>query len=139
MNCEQCCFCPFRKFQKPVRVRHHIARYHVQAKQFVCSGAKQLKVVAALLDYDQMRGVSSSTYLQKSAALLRDSIGCAITSQQNDIDRRVRLVLTGEGPVYRSLSSLGTTFNVKRVRNLYYEQSFADLVLQEMVLCNAKC
>ena len=96
-------------------------------------------MIAALFDDDQMRGVSSSTYLQKSAALLRDSIGCAITSQQNDIDRRIRLVLTGEGPVYRSLSSLGTTFNVRRARNLYYEQSFADLVLQEMVLCNAKC
>ena len=34
----------------------HIKKYHAPAQQYVCSGTKQLKIIMALHDSDQLEG-----------------------------------------------------------------------------------
>ena len=51
----------------------------------------------------------------------------ALSHTVNEIDREIRLVLTGRGPEYWAQSSLQSS-NVRRVRNLYYTREFANLV-----------
>ena len=134
----RCPLCPFRKFQKPRRVRDHIVKYHTAARQYICSGTKQLKICCALFDNDQIRGDRLGNFLARSAELLRTTVKPPLSSKVNEIDREIRLVLTGQGPEYWSLSTLKES-HVRRVRNLYYTREFADIVYQELLLCYAKC
>ena len=134
----RCPLCPFRRFQAPSRLQEHIRRYHTEARQFICSGTKQLKVCCALFDHDQIQGCARGNYLARSSELLRTMVAPALSHTVNEIDREIRLVLTGRGPEYWAQSSLQSC-NVRRVRNLYYTHEFADLVYQELLLCHAKC
>ena len=134
----RCPLCPFRRFQAPSRVQEHIRRYHTDARQFICSGTKQLKVCCALFDHDQIQGCARGNYLARSAELLRTMVVPALSHTVNEIHREIRLVLTGRGPEYWAQSSLQSS-SVRRVRNLYYTREFADLVYQELLLCHAKC
>ncbi|CAE7704017.1 unnamed protein product, partial [Symbiodinium necroappetens] len=63
-SAKKCPFCPFRTFQKNSRVQSHVRRYHAVGRQFVCSGTKQLKIVAALFDDDQISGNPGGKYLE---------------------------------------------------------------------------
>lgn len=135
---KRCPMCPFRSFQKASRVRSHIRAYHTRDRQFVCSGTKQLKVVSAIFDNDQLRGIPGKNYLQRSAGIMSASIGAA-PMKGNDLDRWVRLVLTENGPLYRSLEDIGSDMQVRRVRNLYYTSGFADMVYREFILNHGKC
>ncbi|CAE7796366.1 unnamed protein product [Symbiodinium sp. CCMP2592] len=138
-NTKKCPFCPFRTFQKNSRAQSHVRRYHTEGRQFVCSGTKQLKIVAALFDDDQISGSPGGKYLERSACILRQSIVPGLSVSQNEIDRYIRLVLTADGPLLCNLSALGDTMHVRRARNLYYDQGFAELVFREMLMCSGKC
>ena len=94
--------------------------------------------MSAIFDNDQLRGTPGKNYLQRSAGIMSASIGTAPT-KGNDLDRWVRLVLTGNGPLYRSVEDIGCDMQVRRVRNLYYTSGFADMVYREFILNHGKC
>ena len=53
------------------------------------------------------------------------------------IDRHIRLVFTDRGPEYWNLECLQRS-SLRRVRNLYYTQEFAQMVFQEFLMHEAK-
>ena len=134
-----CPLCPFRRFQDPGRVRHHIRSYHVDRKQFVCSSTKQLKLCCALFDNDQLRGTIRGSYLRRSSDILRTTVKPPLASSTNEIDRHIRLVLTDSGPEYWNTKAVVDSAELRRVRNLYYTRAFAELVYRELLMCHAKC
>ena len=138
---KKCPFCPFRQFPRCDRLRQHVTTYHTAARQFVCSGTKQVKVISALFDHDQVVGHTGKSYLRRSAYILADTVRPSLSKKSNEIDRFIRLVLTGQGPLYKNLDALqgDDAVPVRRARNLYYTRDFAELVYQEILLCNAKC
>ena len=136
----RCCpLCPFRRFQDPGRVRHHIRSYHVERKQLVCSGTKQLKLCCALFDHDQLRGSIQGSYLRRSSDILRTTVKPSLSCTMNEIDRHIRLVFTGSGPEYWNLKAVADSPDLRRARNLYYTRAFAELVYRELLMCHAKC
>ena len=62
-------------------------KYHQKKRQFCCSGKKQLRVVQALFDDDQLKGLATKPrYLRRSAAILRNSLG-SMNHAVNHLDR----------------------------------------------------
>ena len=131
--------CPFRSFQYPARVAKHVQRYHTASKQYTCSGTKQLKIICALFDNDQIARRRKGNYLSRSAGLLRSSVQPPLSEKLNEIDRSIRLVLTGKGPEFWNAAAVDASLSLRRVRNLYYTVEFSDLLYREMLLNNAKC
>ena len=105
----------------------------------MASGTKQLKLCCALYDQDQTLGAVTGQYLARSAEILKSTVQPGLPTTINEVDREIRLVLTGAGPEFWMVSSLSRTNSVRRVRNLYYTKDFADLVFREMLLCHGKC
>lgn len=52
----RCPLCPFRSFQAPYRVKDHIKKYHTEKTRYCPSGTRQLTIVQALHDNDQLTG-----------------------------------------------------------------------------------
>ena len=133
--------CPLclRKFARPRRVKDHVQKYHAAQRQFCCSGTKQIRVIHALFDEDQLRNLQPRpTYLRRSASLLRASVG-EEDGSVNSLDRNLRLVMTNKGPSYKSLQCISQNASLyRRAKNLYYTHGFADLLFQEMLVSNAK-
>ena len=141
MRCEgrrQCPLCPFRSFTQLRLLRTHITKHHVKHNQYVCSGTKQVKVILALYDHAASSQSKCTELLQESAAVLRQTIQPPLQCQHNNIDKQIRLIFDATGPKYVNVSNIGSTMQVRRVRNLYYTHSFADLLLREMVLNHAQ-
>ena len=89
------------------QAQEHIRRYHTVARQFICSGTKQLKICCALSDHDQTQGCAPGNYLARSVELLTMAMVVpALSHTVNEIDREIRLVLTGRGPEYWAQSSI---------------------------------
>ncbi|CAE7768244.1 unnamed protein product [Symbiodinium sp. CCMP2592] len=137
----RCPLCPFRSWptqQSKSRVLQHMQKHHVQGKQYVPSGTKQLKVTIALHDCDQCRRrTRQPNLLKRSAAMLRSTVSPPLSSKDMNIDRHIRLVLTGHGPQYWNAE---TVFNpsLRRVRNMYYTHEFAQMLFQDILTCDAK-
>ena len=138
MNCP---FCPFRRFARADRKQRHISTYHTVSRQYVCSGTKQLKLLCALFDYDQVACLPGKDYLRRSALMMADTVAPPLRSKLNEIDRHIRLVLTEEGPAFFNFDVIsdGETRLVRRARNLYYTRGFAEMIYKEFMLCNGKC
>lgn len=138
-SAHRCPLCPFRLFSRPGRVTEHVRKYHNLKRQFCCSGTKQVRVIQALFDDDQLRARQpNSCYLRRSAALIRTSVRSE-DGTINHLDRRLRLVLTDKGPVYKKEKDVAEENHFyRRAKNLYYTQGFANMLFQEMMLCNAK-
>ena len=134
----QCPLCPFRSFSQLRLLKTHIAKHHTSQNQYVCSGTKQIKVILALHDHAASSQTTSDNMLQESSAILRTMVWPSLPFTQNNIDKQIRLVFDASGPKYVNVSNLGTSIQVRRVRNLYYTHPFADLVLREMVLNHAQ-
>eukprot|EP00439_Symbiodinium_sp_Y106_P055369 s2221_g7.t1 len=104
-------------------VQEHIRRYHTVARQFICSGTKQLKICCALSDHDQTQGCAPGNYLARSVELLTMAMVVpALSHTVNEIDREIRLVLTG---TYTTPVSLRTLFT----RSFCYAMRSARLQL----------
>ena len=134
----RCPLCPFRSFSQLRLLRTHIMKHHTKQNQYVCSGTKRIKVILALHDHAASSQTTSGNMLQESATILRTMIQPSLPFAQNNIDKQIRLVFDATGPKYVNVSNLGKTVQVRRVRNLYYTYSFADLLLREMVLNHAQ-
>ncbi|CAE7421452.1 unnamed protein product [Symbiodinium natans] len=104
----RCPFCPFRAWPKIKRGRvlHHVQTYHCLAKQYVASGTKQLKLIIALHDFDQIVSAPKGNYLYRSSRLLRQTVSPALSRKQVLIDRFLRLVFTEEGPQFWSVDAV---------------------------------
>ena len=135
----RCPLCPFRVFNRPARLSDHIRVYHAERRQCVCSGTKQLKIVCALFDSDQIASRTSSCYIARSAEILRETVSPPLTDNTNAIDRSIRLVFSGAGPQFWNKATVDGSSTLRRVRNIYYTVDFADVVYRELLLCNAKC
>ena len=129
-----CPFCPFRSFTQLALLRTHIHKHHVSSKRYVCSGTKQIKVILALHDYVAANQTAEAEYLRRSAELLRFTVAPPLDCRHANIDRHIRLVLRASGPEYINCEIVGQTPMLRRVRNIYYDHSFADLLLREMIL-----
>ena len=137
----RCPLCPFRSWptqQSKTRVTKHMQNHHVQRKQYVPSGTKQLKVIIALHDCDQcQRRARQPNFLKRSAAILRSTVSPPLSSKDMNIDRHIRLVLTGQGPQYWNAETVFKS-SLRRVRNMYYTHEFAQMLFQDILTCDAK-
>ena len=136
-----CPLCPWRSFGSfRVRLQHHISGYHTRLTQYVCSGTKQMKVIAALWDHDSLLRVSPGNfYLRRSAEILRESVKPPLSATANSIDKDIRLVLTNTGPVYMSKAFIdASTDTFRRARNIYYTREFAEMLRGEVLMHNAR-
>lgn len=121
MHGAYCCpFCPFRAFGRLCQLSDHLRRHHVAAKQFVCSGKKQVKVILALHDSDSVRKENGADYLFRSAVLLRTQVVPPLDRNKNFIDKSLRLLLEKDGPRYVNQKALGEQIVARRVLNIYY-------------------
>ncbi|CAE7292816.1 unnamed protein product [Symbiodinium sp. CCMP2592] len=134
----RCPLCPFRSFTQLRYLRTHVQKHHTAKNQYVYSGTKQIKVTLSLYDHAASSQTSVSNFLQTSASLMRRTIEPAIGERISYIDKQIRLVLDAAGPSYVNLSAIGSTLHVRRARNLYYTQSFADQLIREMVMGHAQ-
>ena len=118
----------------------HLLHYHDRAHQYVCSGTKQLKVIAALWDHDTMIGSEGhSGYLRRSADILRKSLVPGLSADVNAIDKQIRLAFTKDGPVYlNSDSVVGGETPFRRVRKIYYTRDFAEMLKAEVLVYHAR-
>ena len=134
----QCPLCPFRSFSELRQLRTHVTKHHSAKNQYVCSGTKQIKIILAMYDHAASSQRTSRNLLCESAALLRETVKPPLASTCNHIDKSLRLVFDAAGPSYVNEECIGQTLSVRRVRNLYYTQSFADLLIREMILSHAQ-
>ena len=133
-----CPLCPFRSFAQLRQLRTHVEKHHVESNQYVCSGTKQIKVILALYDHAASSQMPACDLLQKSASLLRSTVTPPLNHRINHVDKHIRLVLDAAGPRYVNRLTLRSDLEVRRVRNIYYTHSYADLLLREAVLNHAQ-
>ena len=135
----RCPACPFRMFKRRDQLRTHMQRHHTQKQQFCCSGTKQLRIVLALHDADQLLGKTKQTnYLQRSAVLLRASVKPNLSRSRNSIDRNIRLLLDSKGPRFVHADYLKAGVSARRVGRLWYTRTFGEQVWQELLLHHGK-
>ena len=130
----QCALCPFRSFHRICQLGDHVRKHHVQSKQFVCSGTKQMKVILALHDADCMQRKRASDLLLRSALLLQSQVRPALNTQKNSIDKDMRLIFQHDGPTYVNRAAIGQSLVARRVLNIYYDRPFAEILYREIVL-----
>lgn len=129
----RCALCPFRCFNRVSQLRDHVRLYHVRSNQFVCSGTKQMKIVLALHDADNLHRKCEHAFLFRSSQLLRSQVQPPLDGRCNNIDKSIRLLFTANGPQYINTTAI-ETLSVRRVLNIYYDRSFADVLYREIVL-----
>ena len=76
--------------------------------------------------------------LARSADVIRSTVRPHLSTLHNEIDRHIRLVLTGTGPEYRNSETVQADQTLRRVRNMFYDESFAHLIYQEAMLNHCK-
>ena len=104
---------------------------HSEDKRFGCRGVKQRKVIMAMHTLDNFVGHPQTGYLRKSAALLRRTVEPGVSPTRTLIDRFLRMVLTGDGPVFASAAALTEgRLEVRRVGNVLYTRDFAERFLR---------
>ncbi|CAE7414269.1 unnamed protein product [Symbiodinium microadriaticum] len=135
-----CPLCPFRGFgsSNPNRLYKHVRNYHDGPRQFCPSGTKQMKLLISIYDNDRLLGREERPdLLQRSATLIRQTVLPALERSINQIDRYIRLVLTGSGPEYWNLTAV-LQAPLRRARNIYYNVDFAQMLFQQTLVQNAK-
>ena len=130
----RCTLCPFRSFHRLCQLHDHVRKHHVESNQFVCSGTKQIKVILALHDADCAQREEGSDYLWRSSVVLQKHVEPQLCRCKNLIDKSIRLLLTSSGPIYVNKAAIGDSLAAKRVLNIYYDLSFAEMLLREIVL-----
>ncbi|CAE7650574.1 unnamed protein product [Symbiodinium sp. CCMP2592] len=129
-----CRLCPFRIFNKKTGLLTHVRKYHTDINQYVCSGTKQIKVILALHDHAAGLQLSVCHYLQESARLMAATVVPPPCTSRNYVDKTIRLLFKSSGPEYINVSELGKTVVARRVRNIYYDKSFAEMLFQEVLM-----
>ena len=134
-----CPLCPFRRFLRGDRLLRHVELHHVARCQFVCSGTKQMRVVAALYDNDVLTGRElRSRYLERSASIIARSVVPPLSGAQNRIDKLVRLCLEDDGPHLRNAQFVTGSDEYRRARNLYHTRGFAEALRSDVLMHGTK-
>ena len=134
----RCPLCPFRAFGKRTALRTHVVKHHSAKQQYVCSGTKQIKVIAAIHDYHAGLQQRITDYLRVSSEIMASTILPALPSSNNYIDKNIRVLFRATGPEYINEAALRDNAQARRVRNVYYDRSFADALLQDVLMQNAQ-
>ena len=80
------------------------------------------------------RKEEGSDYLWRSSVVLQKNVEPQLCQCKNFIDKSIRLLLTSGGPIYVNKAAIGDSLAAKRVLNIYYDLSFAEMLLREIVL-----
>ena len=91
-------------------------------------------MILALHDSDSVRRENGADYLFRSAMLLRTQGVPLLDRNKNFIDKGLRLLLKKDSPKYVNQKTLGEQIVARRVLNIYYDKSFAEMVYREIVL-----
>ena len=111
----------------------HLQASHGPATHFVASGTKQVRVCMALFETDVFLGRLQGDYLSRSAETLRGAVQPQPGPRVQMIDRHVRVVLDGTGPVLVGhLAS--TAMPLRRVGNVLYTREFGDVLLRDLLI-----
>ena len=129
-----CELCPFRSFKELRALKVHVQKHHSRKNQFVCSGTKQIKAIAALHDHHAGLQESCKFYLRATARVMSSTIAPALSVTKNHIDKDIRLLYSSSGPKYVNYEALKEEIVARRVRNVYYDKSFAEALLQEVLM-----
>ena len=78
---QRCFLCPFRTFERKVRLVTHIKKYHTEDNHFCASGTKQLKCVFAMRDNDMLQSKEADGYLERSSLMLRKTVKPALSKK----------------------------------------------------------
>ena len=132
-NC-RCRVCPFRSFLDPADLKEHYERDHTAELSYVASGTKQLKVVMALYDNDQIRRRQPKRLLERSADLIRTTVRPGLGGDRTLIDRKIVLAFHSDGPIFLNEDTVAHSLNYRRVGSTYYSREFATLVVQETIV-----
>ena len=95
-------------------------------RAFVAGGTKQLKLVKALFDLDRCKGDVRGSYLQRSAALLRQWVHPPLPKSSILIDDGIAFFLGGAGPRFINAEVAARGECIRRVGYTYYDDAFAE-------------
>ena len=130
----KCALCPFRSFCRLRQLRDHVQKYHSRKSQFLCSGTKQMKIILALHDADCVQRTREGNFLWRSSLILQRDVEPLLACETNNIDKSLRLVLTGLAPKYVNVNNIGATTQVRRMLNIYYDRALTEILYREIVL-----
>ena len=130
----RCTLCPFRSFNRLTQLADHVGHYHTAKHHFVCSGTKHLKIILAIFESDCIKREHGCDFLFRSSLLLRSQVQPILRNNNNQIDKAICLVFTSAGPIYVNKSTLGRSMVARRVFNIHYDRSFAEMLYREIVL-----
>ena len=128
---------PISQFQGLRALKVHVQRYHSEKNQFVCAGTKQIKAISALHDHHAGLQERGQCYLRATARVMSSTIAPPLSVSKNLIDKDIRLLYSSSGPKYVSIRSLKEETcarRVRRIRNIYYDRSFAEAFMQEILM-----
>ena len=111
----------------------HVLHNHSAERHFACSGTKQLRAIMSMFQCDLYRGRHQADYLGRSAALIRSSVGALSCTHRLHVDEEFRLLLSGSGPCFIGKEARTGTLPVRRVRKMYQEREFADVLLRYLL------
>ena len=134
----RCRLCPFRRFRLVKELRLHVSGEHVARVHYAAAGRKSLGVVYALHDNDALRGDLRGSYLQRAAEHLRSSVVPPPPSGRTRIDRCLILILSASGAHYGSADAAPQRCDLRRVSNVYFDRSFAELLFREAVIARGR-
>jgi hypothetical protein len=75
-------------------------------------------------DADAMKGMRGVNCVQRNAQYLRSAIRPPLRSDENEIDRHIRLVFTSTGPIYMRLETVSNEIEV--IWQLLYSRTDAS-------------
>lgn len=96
-----------------------------------------MKVILSLYDSDCSMRRRGCNYLNRSSLYFRETVNPPLPNTRNHIDRYVRLVFTAQGLIYCNEEAVGVSLLVRRVLNIFYDKSFAELLYREIILHHA--
>ena len=96
----------------------HIDKQHTSKNNFVCSGNKQMRVIIAMYDMDQLHGRTPRYLSAEVGQLDAQHDRSRHFNHENYINEDIRRILTADGPVSIQRDDLNLNNPVRRVRNM---------------------
>lgn len=135
----KCKNCPKRHFVTMARLREHVQKYHVRRNNFVqYRSSCVFQTAVAIFDKDRICGEAGGLYLEKAGALLAAQVGHALDSHNSSkFNETTTVILDKDCPRFVETRNLAR-LSVRRVRDMYYTQSFGECIFWDMMLSGAR-
>ena len=135
----RCPLCPWRTVVRGSEAAfHHVTEGHSRDKHYTCSGTKQLKMCICMFETDLYQGRLPGNNLKRTALILRENVLPGVSPYQDHVDRYLRVVLHADGPRFQSSSLTASDRSLRRVGNTIFTRGFAEVLLREACLCQAR-